>query len=129
MARYIYDEVKKQLNDEFGIRTGSKEDGADIHPMLIIKVMATIAHEQYKCSAPGEIPDDKMDEYKNEVYKRVCKLIGISEYILSHKKGHQFSSFIVSDKKYQAVQSMVKLSNLIKLGIIDDIDLKGLGLN
>lgn len=58
MARYIYDEIKEEL---------FKNDGSMEINSIIIRNMAKVCKEQYKCKVPGEIEDSKIDEYKQNV--------------------------------------------------------------
>jgi hypothetical protein len=61
MARYIYDEVKNEL----------EKDGIRAEPCRIAMCMARIAHEKYGVSVPGFIPEDKMDEFHDLVLDAV----------------------------------------------------------
>ena len=58
MARYIYDEIKKEL---------FKNDGSSEVNAIIIRNMGKVCREQYNCKAPGEIENSKIDEYKQNV--------------------------------------------------------------
>lgn len=67
MARYIYDEIKKELfNDD-----RSKESSA-----IIIMHMAKVCREKYNCKAPGEIKEEKLDEYKQYVIESITDYFG-----------------------------------------------------
>ena len=57
MSRYIYDEVKKEFLDDWGI---------ELNPNFIIKCMAKVTHEMgYR--VPGMIPEDRIEEFKQKV--------------------------------------------------------------
>lgn len=63
--RYIYDEVKQEFLDR----------GLILKPYVIIMAMKEITQNHYHCIAPGEVPEEKFDEFKELVIKYVEKVV------------------------------------------------------
>lgn len=68
--RYIYDEVKQEFLDR----------GLILKPYVIIMAMKEITQNHYRCMAPGEVPEEKFDEFKELVIKEVEKVIPFIEH-------------------------------------------------
>lgn len=63
--RYIYDEVKQEFLNR----------GLIVKPDVIIRAMVEITQNHYRCKAPGEVPEEKFDEFKELVIQEVEKLV------------------------------------------------------
>lgn len=68
--RYIYDEVKQEFLNR----------GLIVKPDVIIMAMREITQNHYRCGAPGEVPEEKFDEFKELVIQEVEKLVPVSEH-------------------------------------------------
>lgn len=68
--RYIYDEVKQEFLDR----------GLILKPAVIMMAMKEITQNHYRCRAPGEVPEEKFDEFKELVIKKVEKVVPIFEH-------------------------------------------------
>ena len=63
MERYIYDEVKKESSEELGF---------DINPATIVESMVIHTHSM-GYHAPGDIPEEKIEDFKQRVKADVLR--------------------------------------------------------
>ena len=97
MARYIYDELKEELTTE----------GYPVVPALLFNFMARVCQENYKCKAPGEIPEEKYDEFKQKVHKQYIdrmefelnKMVAFGRYYPEFKERLKNYSKKIREKK------------------------------
>ena len=68
--RYIYDEVKQEFLDR----------GLILKPAVIIMAMNDITQNYYRCRVPGEVSEEKFDEFKELVIKKVEMVVPIFEH-------------------------------------------------
>lgn len=78
MARYIYDEVKKESSEELGF---------DINPTAIVESMVIQAHGM-GYHVPGDIPEEKIEDFKQRVKADVLRqgrlALGFIKWVNNH---------------------------------------------
>ena len=84
--RYIYDEVKQEFLDR----------GLTLKPYAIIMAMKEITQNHYRCTAPGEVPEEKFDEFKELVIKKVEK--EVKKAVLMHERYRRIAKIILKNR-------------------------------